>query len=220
MNKPNEKWYRIPGFPDYEVSNLYEVRKADGKMLKRRNKEYFLRRDKRTYTLSAPRLLYAALHEVDPSELKRVLVVDVKGELTLMTRPEYIMYVNTRLKSPGLGKETAKEYYKRSIRFAQMVLSYYETDDISEIAGELLKYEDRIKAYMREYRYSTCDEIVDEAWSSILANVLSYISRGNASIIEPYNYLRRSVKTYFSVMRQCEKKKVRLDKIEGWFESE
>lgn len=214
MNKEAEIWYAIPGFPNYEISSLYKVRKANGKILNCYNKEYNLRRDKRAYSLSAPRLLYAALHNIDPSELKRVLVVDIKGKLTVMTRSEYIMYVNTKVKSPGLDKNTSREYYKKAICFAQMVLSYYDTNDISEIAGELLKYEGRIKAYIRKGGYSTCDEVVNEAWNSIIANVLSHIRDGKASILEPYNYLRRSVRTYFSIMRQYEKKKVRYDLIE------
>lgn len=214
MNKKNEIWYAIPGFPNYEISSLYNVKNVNGKLMKHRNKEYTLRRDKRAYSLCAPRLLYAALHNIDPYELKRVLVVDINGNLTLMTRAEYITYVNTKVKSPRLERDTAKEYYKNAIRFAQMVLSYYETNDISEIAGELLKYEEPIKAYICKNRYSTCDEVINEAWNSILANVLSYISDGKASILAPYNYLRRSVRTYFSLVRHYQNKNLRYDLID------
>lgn len=220
MNEKNETWYCIPGFLDYEVSSAYRVRRVNGKKVFCRNKEYSLRRDKIAYSICAPRLLYAALHDIDPTELKRVLVVDVKGELVIMTRSEYATYVNASVRKPGLNKTTSQEYYKKAIRFAQMVLSYYETNDISEITGELLKYEGRIKAYIREAKYSTCDEVVNEAWHSVLANVLSYISDGKASILEPYNYLRRGVRIFFSTMRQHKKGKIRFSRIEERFNIE
>lgn len=216
MNKTDEKWYSIPGFSNYEVSNLGRVRKMDGSLLKYdKRRGYGLTRNKKQYSLRPQRLLYAALHGSDPTELNRILILEVKGELVAMTRSEYMDYVNAKKRKTKLSENEAKEYYKSTIRFAQMILTYYETRDITEVAEELSKYEERIRAYIYKAGFETSRNVTNEAWSTIYADILSRIADGKVSIIDPYNYMRKCVRSYFSTFRKYKKGMVRFDERKG-----
>lgn len=218
MNKTNEKWLPVPGFASYEVSSLGKVRKINGGLLKYdKRRGYGLTRDGKQYSLRPQRLLYAALHDVDPTDMKEIIILEVKGNLIPMTRSEYMEYVNARRKKPVLDEIEVKEYYEYAIRFAQMMLSYYETRDITEVAEELSKYEGRIRAYIYKAGFHTSDRVADEAWNTIYADILSRIVNGEISIINPYNYMRKCVRSYFSEFRKNKSKMVQFDERKGMF---
>lgn len=211
MNETDEKWYSIPGFPNYEVSSAYRSRNKEGKIKRCTPCGYKLWRGSKQYVIRPERLLYAALHGVDPMELKKILVIDVKGELTLMTQADFFAHIKSRKRNPEGDKGKAIEFYKNCIGFAQKAISYYKTGDISEIAEELSGCEERIKMYIRS-RYSTNDETVNEAWHAIMTDVLCRIGEGATCILTPEPYLRKVVKTFFAVMR--ERKKIEGTRLE------
>lgn len=217
-NEPNEQWYPVPGFPKYEISSMGRLKGVGGHMLTYRNRnQYALRRDRRQYDISPQRLLYAALHDMDPLDLRGIYIVAVKGKLVPMTRVELCRYAYTQAKKPSLGKATAVEYYKENIRFSQMMIDYYETRDISTVAEELMKCERRIKAYIIKV-WEPAGDGADEAWSEIITRVLSYISDGNISIIDPYSYLRRCAKSYFTDLKKYRKRAIRFNDEIGTFD--
>lgn len=218
MNNPNEKWFPIPGFANYEVSNLGRARKIDGSLLKYdKRRGYSLVRDKKQYGIRPQRLLYATLHGMDPMDIKGILILEIKGDLVPMTRSEYMEFVNARRKKPGLSESEVKEYYEYAIRFAQMMLSFYETGDITEVAEELSKYERRIRAYIYKAGFHTSNRVADEAWSTVYTEIILRVANREISIINPYNYMRRCIRSYFAELKKNKAKVVRFDERKGMF---
>lgn len=201
--KKEETWAVIPGFDNYELSDTGRVRRIGGTFLRYyKDKGYALIRDHRQFYIRPPRLMYAVLHQVDPMKLKGILVVEKGGVLVPMTRPEYIQEINRKRRSSNLGEKKVKEFYQGAIEFSQMMLRYYDTQDITEVSIELMKYQKAITAYTYRNGYAMSQNTIAEAWSEILCNIISKIQQGRISIIEPYSYMCRCIRVYFATLKK------------------
>lgn len=206
-----EQWYSIPGFPNYEISSIGNARYLNGKPLRlHQYKGFSLRRNGEQRYIRPARLLYAVSNNIDPTEIRDIVVLDINGKLTPMTRTEYILYINSKRKRGNLNIEEAISYYHKNIEFSQKMLRYYETRDMTEIVNELLEYEHSAKSYMRKMGYSCNDSTTDEAWDCIFHNIINNIYEGRISIIEPRTYILKSIRIYFKRLRKANSRIIRL----------
>lgn len=207
-----EQWHSIPGFPNYEISSIGNARYLSGKPLRlHQYKGFSLRRDGEQRYIRPARLLYAALNNIDPTEIRDIVVLDINGKLTPMTRTEYILYINSKRERGNLNIEEAISYYHKNIEFSQKMLRYYETRDMTEIVNELLEYEHSAKSYIRKMGYSCNDSTTDEAWDCIFHNIINNIYEGRISIIEPRTYILKSIRIYFKRFRKANSRIIRLE---------
>lgn len=207
-----EQWYSIPGFPGYEISSSGNARYLSGKPLRLyQYKGFSLNRNGEQRYIRPARLLYAALNNIDPTEIKNIVVLNINGKLTPMTRTEYALYVNSKRKRGNLNIEEAISYYHKNIEFSQKMLRYYETQDMTEIVNELLKYEHSAKSYIRKMGYSCNNSTIDESWDCIFHEIIYKIHNGRISIIEPRSYIMKSIRTYFKMFRKANSQIISLD---------
>ena len=212
-NKPNGEWYPVRGFENYEISKDGRIRNINGHMLKRSkyNGTYRLVKDKVAYTISSTRMQYAIMRDVDPRDLKGLVIIEEKGELTALTRKEFLLRVNAKFNKPGMTKTTAIRYYKEAILFSQKMLAYYKTGDVTELGKTMASYEDIIKAYMYKSGMAKNINMQNEVWGEIYSTVMTGIMEGTVSIIEPVTYLRRCVRGYFGTLKKYKEKMARYD---------
>lgn len=209
-------WMEIPGFENYEVSNIGRVRRKGGALLRYyEGKGYSLVRDHTQNYIRPPRIMYAAHHGVDPMKLKGILVIEKEGELIAMSRAEYTQLLNKKKVHPNMGEKTAKEYYRAAIEFSQMMLQYYDNKDVSPISNELLKYKESIAAYTYKNNFAMSTQTIEEAWSTVLSEILSGIYDGRISIIEPHSYLRKCIRNYFANLKRNRSSLVNFDERDG-----
>ena len=207
-----EQWYPIPGFPNYEISSIGNARYLSGKPLRLHQRNGFsLIRDGKQRYIRPARLLYAALNNIDPTEIRDIVVLDIDGKLVPMAKTEFALYINSKRKRGNLNIEEAISYYHKNIEFSQKMLRYYETRDMTEIVNELLKYEYCAKSYIHKVGYSCSDSTTDEVWDCIFHNIISSIYEGCISIIEPRSYIMKSIRMYFKRLRKANSRIIRLD---------
>lgn len=199
------KWYPIPGFPGYKISGEGVAYRPDGTPLRLRKGGYCLYRNRTTRYFQPARLLYASLHNIDPAELVDAVVVNVNGILVAMTRTEYIRWAGYRKKRGMLNVEEAIAYYRENMNFSEMILRYYETKDLTDVAKYIARYEHSVKKYIYKQGYSQNEDMINEAWSTIYAEILSRITEGTIAIIDPRTYLFKCVRTYFARIRESKR---------------
>ena len=198
-----ETWTVIPGFENYEVSSTGRVRRLNGTLVRYyQGKGCALVRDNAQFTIRPPRLMYAALHQVDPTKLKGIIVIEKEGELVPMTKSEYTQSMNSKRRNSNLGEKRVKEYYQSAIEFSQMMLRFYDTRDMTEISTDLLKYKKAIANYVYRNGFAMSSQTIEEAWDTVLFNILTKIHEGRISIIEPYSYMRKCIRNYFATLKR------------------
>ncbi|MEG0157296.1 MAG: hypothetical protein RR661_06570, partial [Anaerovoracaceae bacterium] len=183
----DNNWRPITGFPGYEINNKGDVRNSRGRLLKPSGgNRYGLSRDRKTYSIHLARLQYSILHKVDPTTIKGIVIIDTNGTLTPMTREEYGRTMFEKTKRTSYNKDETVEYYKKSIVFAQLMIEYYNTLDITDIANELSKHENRVKSYIYRNKYVMNKDIINEVWEAAYFNTLSNIANGSVLIADPF----------------------------------
>lgn len=209
----NETWLPIPGFPRYEVNKNLEVRnKRTGRLMKLNVRgEVRLRRpNKQEYAVRACRLLYAAIHGVDPGNIRRVVYYDEgNGRMTLIGDKELLakMRDNRTYVSP----DTCCDYYKEAQETIRTILDAYETEDFSRIADKIYQCEDFLTRYMIANLGVTSSETIREAFFSIAEQTLTSIKEKTATVYNVKPYLIRLTRAYFSKMHEINKRIVHYD---------
>ena len=77
--------------------------------------------------------------------------------------------------------------------------------DMEEMTSAFTTYESKIKGYMYSGGFTNSQDVIKEAWQSIITRVISGVCEKKLFTIDPYNYLRRCVRSYF-----CERKRERM----------
>lgn len=72
---------------------------------------------------------------------------------------------------------------------------------MEEMTSAFTTYESKIKGYMYSGGFTNSQDVIKEAWQSIITRVISGVCEKKLFTIDPYNYLRRCVRSYF-----CERK--------------
>lgn len=207
-------WYSIPGFPNYEINGKGIVRYLNGKELRLiPGKGYSLYRNREQRYIRSARLLYAVSHGICPTEVKGAVVLNVGESLKVMTRTEYIHLVNQKRKRGLLSIGEAQEYYRKAVAFSTMMLRYYETRDLTDVASEISKYENEAKCYIRKMNYSINRDTINESWDEIYFNILTKITEGRISIIEPRSYIFKSIRVYFTMLRKSKSRIVSFNNL-------
>lgn len=69
---------------------------------------------------------------------------------------------------------------------------------MEEMVSVFTIYESKVKGYMYSGGFTNSQDVVKEAWQSIITRVISSISEKKLFTIDPYNYLRWCVRNYFN----------------------
>lgn len=198
MNTLDEnKRYPIPGF-HYEISRNGELWNINTGRLIRSGSDgrYLLRKEKRMYRFTLGRLLYAVEHKVAPDSITGIVIM-VEGKPTLTTRADYCQKVVIPFRHSS-SKGDIVQRYRESVRIATVMIDFYEKGDMEEMTSAFTTYESKIKGYMYSGGFTNSQDVIKEAWQSIITRVISGVSEKKLFTIDPYNYLRRCVRSYFS----------------------
>lgn len=196
-----KKWHPVPGF-HYEISEDGEVRNSkSGRAIKiGADNRYILRRQGRTYTFTIGRLLYAVEQNTDPVTIEGMVIM-VEGKPVLTTRAEYCKKIIVPFRHTTQKFDLVKRY-RDYIDTATAMIDFYENGDMQKMTGLFACHESKIKGYMYSAGFTRSQDVIKEAWQSILSRVLSGVSDKKIFITDPYNYLRRCVRSYFSERRK------------------
>ena len=196
--------YLIHGF-HYEISRNGELWNTNSGRLIRPGSDgrYLLRKQKRMYRFTLGRLLYAVEHGVSPDSITGVVIM-VEGKPILTTRADYCRKVVIPFRHSSFKGDIVQRY-RESVRIATVMIGFYEKGDMEEMTSVFTTYESKIKGYMYSGGFNNSQDVIKEAWQSIITRVISGVCEKKLFTIDPYNYLRRCVRSYF-----CERKRERM----------
>lgn len=196
--------YLIHGF-HYEISRNGELWNTNSGRLIRPGFDgrYLLRKQKRMYRFTLGRLLYAVEHGVSPDSITGVVIM-VEGKPILTTRADYCRKVVIPFRHSSFKGDIVQRY-RESVRIATVMIGFYEKGDMEEMTSVFTTYESKIKGYMYSGGFTNSQDVIKEAWQSIITRVISGVCEKKLFTIDPYNYLRRCVRSYF-----CERKRERM----------
>ena len=196
--------YLIHGF-HYEISRNGELWNTNSGRLIRPGSDgrYLLRKQKRMYRFTLGRLLYAVEHGVSPDSITGVVIM-VEGKPILTTRADYCRKVVIPFRHSSFKGDIVQRY-RESVRIATVMIGFYEKGDMEEMTSVFTTYESKIKGYMYSGGFTNSQDVIKEAWQSIITRVISGVCEKKLFTIDPYNYLRRCVRSYF-----CERKRERM----------
>ena len=75
------------------------------------------------------------------------------------------------------------------------------------------KYENEAKCYIRKMNYSINRDTINESWDEIYFNILTKITEGRISIIEPRSYIFKSIRVYFTMLRKSKSRIVSFNNL-------
>lgn len=196
--------YLIHGF-HYEISRNGELWNTSSGRLIRPGSDgrYLLRKQKRMYRFTLGRLLYAVEHGLSPDSITGVVIM-VEGKPILTTRADYCRKVVIPFRHSSFKGDIVQRY-RESVRIATVMIGFYEKGDMEEMTSVFTTYESKIKGYMYSGGFTNSQDVIKEAWQSIITRVISGVCEKKLFTIDPYNYLRRCVRSYF-----CERKRERM----------
>ena len=196
--------YLIHGF-HYEISRNGELWNTNSGRLIRPGSDgrYLLRKQKRMYRFTLGRLLYAVEHGVSPDSITGVVIM-VEGKPILTTRADYCRKVVIPFRHSSFKGDIVQRY-RESVRIATVMIGFYEKGDMEEMTSVFTTYESKIKGYMYSGGFTNSQDVTKEAGQSIITRVISGVCEKKLFTIDPYNYLRRCVRSYF-----CERKRERM----------
>ena len=197
--------YLIHGF-HYEISRNGELWNTNTGRLIRPGSDgrYLLRKQKHMYRFTLGRLLYAVEHEVSPDSIKGIVMMTEDSKPVLMTRGDYCKKVIIPFRHSSSQRDLVQRY-REAVRIAEVMIDFYEKSDMEEMTSAFTTYESKIKGYMYSGGFTNSQDVIKEAWQSIITRVISGVCEKKLFTIDPYNYLRRCVRSYF-----CERKRERM----------
>lgn len=196
-----DMYITIPGFSHYRINRETKEVQSNKRFEKWKAIKvhsdgcYRLISDKKNaYHATPNRLLYAAQRGINPASIRSNLyVVEYEGELRLFDSKAFAAYRVSR--RPKRTKETIREEYLQAIRFAQIVLTAYDTDDYTQVVTEIWKYENKMRGYMRVRNIAQNEEKQNELWMQTFDVTLDAIKNRRAYIVNLWGYLTRVVRT-------------------------
>ena len=150
----------IVGMPYYaDVEGYYIANKFGYKInphlagRKKRVYRFVLSIDKQRCTLSANRVMYAAIHGISPYQIPDTMVVvrTDEGEYRLQTKSEYGREFADR--AYITKKENVAQRLESKIHEAQILQRFYQTGDRSELVAYTIGKTEKLALYLR-YLYS------------------------------------------------------------------
>lgn len=157
-----------------------------------------------------PRLLYAALHGICPTELgSNAQVVIRDGNLVVTDINECRDYANS-IKKSQQTKEHIQRKYSDAISFCQIVLDAYSTGDFSAVIAELHKYENIVIGYLRKRKMASCDKTATELWHSALVITIDALTNHKSLIVNPGYYLCMAARRQY-LQNKSERKRMIVD---------
>lgn len=156
-----------------------------------------VRKQKRLYRFSVSRLLYSVEHGVSPDSIQGIVIMTKDKKTVLTTRSYYCKNVIIPFRH-GSSQRDLVQRYREAIRIAEVMIGFYEEGNMEEMVSVFTIYESKVKGYMYSGGFTNSQDVVKEAWQSIITRVISSISEKKLFTIDPYNYLRWCVRNYFN----------------------
>lgn len=150
----------MPYFADVQQNSIYN--RHGHKMHARKTGRggelrYSLTVNSQQITISAPKLMYSAIHDIDPLKIPDSLVVKHtdEGEFQLMHRGDCGRESNKALQRSmmhNIGRRLSERIYE-----AQILQRYYDNGDTSEVITYAMQQTDKLVAYVRR-KYSRSEQ--------------------------------------------------------------
>ena len=150
----------IVGMPYYADVEGFYIANESGRRInphlagrKKRVYRFVLSIDKQRCTLSANRVMYAAIHGISPYQIPNTMVVvrTDEGEYRLQTKSEYGREFAE--KAYITKKENVAQRLESKMHEAQILQRFYQTGDRSELVAYVIGKTEKLALYLR-YLYS------------------------------------------------------------------
>lgn len=216
------KWITIPGFSRYRINpETREIQSSNlsrGKewrtMKVKRNGMVGIKSDKNESYGSYPkRLLYCALHGINPLRMNSRLFVTEAADGTLHIC-DISGFNQFRLKEKPVRTDSSiKEDYRRAKRIIDLILQAYETEDYSQVVSEIWQYEKQIKHFLRLRGLAYNEEKIEEIWMQIFDVIIDAIKKRKAYIVNVLGYLKRIAVTLVTNERKMRKRMMSIETL-------
>ena len=219
------RFLTIPGFERYrihvdtlEVQSSANSRKDNPTWytLKPNQNQVEIRDNKRKRVIKChlPRLLYAALHGIDPTALASdAQVVMRDGTLVVTDINGCREYAEARKKSMQT-KEIVQSKYTDTILFCQMILDAYHTNNFGPVIEEFMKYRRIVEAYIRKKKLAYSENSVKRLWEMSFDRAIECIVNHKCVITNPGKFLYVAARNQHLQDLREKKKLVHVDFID------
>lgn len=135
--------YEIKGFPDYTIDERMEVvslKYGKRRVIKGNGVSVLLHRDGRMYSFCRTKLLYAALHRLDPSMIdgSRFIVHNENGRIVVDEKADFRRKIAEKTnRRPVFSKEDAIRRYEEQKVFIDATMEYLRTGNGREMTALL-----------------------------------------------------------------------------------
>ncbi len=211
----DEAWVGIPGFSKYRINTetreIQSQNKSKGKEWRtlklRMNGHVWMHSDKnKTFAGRPQRILYCALHGINPTRLdSNLFVVETKdGTLRLCDKREFNQF---RLKEKPIRTESyIKGEYQKAKRVIDIILEAYETENYSKVVSEIWSCEADLKKFLQVRGLAFKEERMEEIWMQIFDVTIDAIKKRKAYIVNVLGYLKRVAITLVTNERKINEK--------------
>lgn len=219
-----EAWEEIPGFSRYRINiatrEIQSSAKSRGREWRpltiRQSGNVWIRSDKnKPYAGSPARILYCALHKINPLRLDRNLyVTEAKdGTLRLCDSREFNQY---RLKNkPTRTEGYIKGEYQKAKRVIDLILDAYESENYTPVVSEIWSYEAKVKDFLRARGLAYNNDKIEEIWMQVFDITIDAIKKRKAYIVNVLGYLKRVAITLVTNERKIRERVKSLEAIAG-----
>ena len=217
-------WAAIPGFSRYRINTvtreIQSMNKSGGREWRtlkvHTNGHVGIRSDKnKTFAGSPNRLLYCALHNVNPQRLdSNLFVIEAKdGTLRLFDRREFNQF---RIKDrPTRTEAYIKGEYEKAKRVIDIILTAYKTEDYTQVVAEIWSYEGKIKDFLKIRNLAFNKDRIEEIWMQVFDITIDAIKKRKAYIVNVLGYLKRVAITIVTNERKIKERVRSLETMTG-----
>lgn len=212
INQTKEIYKVIPEFPNYEVSNLGNVRNVKtGRQLKcctvtrpSPHRRCALRNNGSSYVATVGSLV-AKIHVPNPNGYKRYIYKDFNN---LNVTADNILWVSGDVYTAcKFRKRRGKSEFKfdtrenqinkleRNIESANLFLSYLKENDIAKVNGIVLLFDEELKKCIR--RYTKLSDVQNECYQHTVMAFMDSCERNVVTTTNLKGYLCAIARTYF-----------------------
>lgn len=202
----------IPGFTRYRINQ--ETKILQSKAL---GKEWRKRKAPRTatarvviisdegvpYWATIQRILYAAIHGINPAEMGREYSVVIENDSSFALYDRQMLTVKAgATRRAKRTPEVAKREYNEGLKFCKAVLRAYKTNDYSEVISLIWEKRAEIERHIRINEISRHPEVINDYWAQAAQITLDNIQGYKPCIINLSGYLRRVIRSLYSKRKQ------------------
>lgn len=200
------KWYSIPGFSSYWVSDDLQIKSFKSSSLK------FMKSTKGQVTLKAdngekltarlPRLLFAAKNNINPVYLHRTdyVVYMNNGKPCIVGKDEFRSLIKERMKErcKPMPVDVMLDKYQEYIDVINSIKYFLETGDSSHFVTILYSKEDVLVKYILSTLHVTNEDVAKDIFRDAVDVCLDTIIERKRAVVCVHSYMRSICRSLYA----------------------